>query len=114
MNPAIALALIFQLTVLSASYKFVVPSFRDTTIKTRVTRGLQPPRVTILRLKGPRERSESELTSTGATSLTRIWQCDRKAWITLFDFNKTSFPSTIWMKMRKPEGTAWLVMRSST
>jgi hypothetical protein len=88
-NSAIALALILQLTVPSASYTFVVPSFRDTTIKTRVTRGLQPPRVTTLRLKGPRERSESELPSTGTTSLTHIWQCDRKAWITLFDFNKT-------------------------
>lgn len=89
MKPAIVLALIFPFTVLSASYRFVVPSFRDTTIKTRVVRGLQPPRVTTLRLKGPRERSESELTSTGTTSVTRIWQCDRKTWITLFDFNKT-------------------------
>ena len=94
MNPAIALALLFQLTVLSASYRFVVPSFRDTTIKTRVTRGLQPPMTTTLRLKGARERSDSERW-TGATLLTRIWQCDRKAWITLLDINKTYLISPI-------------------
>lgn len=88
MNPAMALALIFQVIFLSAGYRFAVPSFRDTTIKTRVTRGLQPPIVTTLRLKGPRG-SESHVTSTGTASFTRIWQCDRKVWITLSDFNKT-------------------------
>lgn len=89
MNPAIALALFLQLTVLFASPKFVVPSFRDTTIKTRVTRGLQPPRVTTMRLKGPRERSEFQFGLTGSAPVTRIWQCDRKLFISLFAFNKT-------------------------
>ena len=89
MKPAIAMASILWLTVVLTSATFVVPDFRDTTIKTRITRGVQPPSVVTLRLKGPRGRSESVHGSTGAAFLTRIWQCDQKASVTLHDFNKT-------------------------
>jgi hypothetical protein len=90
-NLAMALVLIFQVTL--AVYGFVVPNFRDTTIRTRVTRGLQPPRITTLRLKGARERSDSELSPRSAL-FPRIWQCDRRVFITLLDSDKTyqSFP----------------------
>ena len=69
---------------------FVVPNFSDTTIKTRVTRGLQPPRVTILRLKGARQRTESEMEGLTSVPMTaQITQCDESASIILMPHNKT-------------------------
>lgn len=71
---------------------FIVPNFPDTTIKTRVTHGLQPPAVVTLRLKGPRDRKELEPFAgkrPGTLGLAHISQCDRKAWVTLYGGTKT-------------------------
>jgi len=91
MKRAIYAALMALLVVPLAQPTFVVPNFPDTTIKTKVSRGLQPPMVMTLRLKGPRQRLDSgrQTADPSAPLITRIWQCDRREWITLLDRMKT-------------------------
>lgn len=68
-----------------------IPNFHDLTIKTRVTRGLNPPSVTVLRLKGARERTETGTDSPNALGpyLSRITQCDQETHLTLFERQKS-------------------------
>jgi hypothetical protein len=85
------LVLFAQLATPSQRPTFVVPNFADATIRTRVSRGLQLPMVTTLRLKGGRSRSESAPNSTRPMRpfTAHITQCDQKAMIILFEPTKT-------------------------
>jgi hypothetical protein len=78
-------------TPASAPPEPVVPNFADTTIKTRVTHGLQPPKITTLHLKGARQRTETvaSAASRREAAMSEIIECDKEIRVQLLALRKT-------------------------
>jgi len=70
---------------------FVVPNFRDLTIKTRTTRGLMMPTVTTWYFKGARQRTEhhSEAMRSPEPFTALVFQCDQRTEVMLHTRDKT-------------------------
>lgn len=86
--------IVLLLAALSSSTgrsSFVVPNFRDLTIKTRQTHGLMMPTVTTWYLKGARQRTEhrSEAMRFPEPLTAMIFQCDQRTEILLRTRDKT-------------------------
>ena len=91
MPRSVLLVLLAALAAPPQKPTFVVPNYHDTTITTRVTRGLMLPMVTTLRLKGSRQRTEShpESAKPFLPFMVHIMQCDQQAGIMLSQHSKT-------------------------
>jgi hypothetical protein len=75
----VSAVLLLAAATVPAPPKFVVPNFRDTTVKTRQTYGVQMPRVTTLWLRGARERTEHQPEGARfAFYPAEIVQCDQR------------------------------------
>ena len=85
--------LIVVLAALASSPRstFVVPNFRDLTIKTRTTRGLMTPVVTTWYFKGARQRTEhdSQIRNIPEPFTSVIFQCDQRTEVMLHSRDKT-------------------------
>ncbi len=108
--------------------KWIVPDFRDLTIKTRITEGLTPPRETTWFLKGPRSRFENRVPSLhllgkgprpGHRPLGRASQVDASGFTSAFisqcDLRTVYHLQPFWktyVKMTVPERNHPLVMSS--
>ncbi len=103
MFPALFALLLAVLAAPPQRSTYVVPSFRDLTIKTRETRGLWAVMLTTHYFKGARQRGESRPDPAGRLPFTAsILQCDQKTLIRLFLHSKT-YRSSIDHVLESPE-----------
>ncbi len=91
MSRSVLFVLVVSLAATAQQDSPAIPNFHDLTVKTRVTRGLSAPSVTVLQLKGARERMETRPDSPGIAGsfFTRITQCDQQTHLMLYSTQKT-------------------------
>lgn len=104
MLPVSLLVLLATLASVPQAPRWIVPNFRDLTLKIRTTHGLMPGQVTTLYFKGPRERVEhvpeaarSGVFPVGAT----IDQCDQR---TIIHLNLRSKTYSSFTSLQEREG----------
>ena len=107
--------LVAVVTAQPAKSTWVVPNFRDLTIKTRQTHGFMQPKVTTWFFKGPRERIEHvpEASRVVVPFMTIIFQCDQRTLIRLYEHSKT-YSSSVSHAQEHPENQRARARKEST